>query len=159
MESPSDKCEGFDNSLRRIKQLKHHISKLSQRLDWSQAPTHQRWKSLPLDSSQMWGPGITNIKVVFWIAFSPTPHWKHHNILWLKEQILTSPSRPKSHLLGKCDQEFYLTLSAWCHGSNKYFRCFDVWKVSHSAFFLDGKLSVIHDLVNIDNRLEPRQKS
>jgi len=30
MESPLDKCEGFDNSLRRIKQLKHHISKLSQ---------------------------------------------------------------------------------------------------------------------------------
>ena len=33
MESPSDKCEGFDNSLRRIKQLKHHISKLSQRME------------------------------------------------------------------------------------------------------------------------------
>ena len=71
MESPSDKCEGFDNSLRRIKQLKHHISKYFQisHRGWSQPSLNTpRWKSLPLDSSQMSGRGITNIKLVFWIA-------------------------------------------------------------------------------------------
>ena len=50
MESPSDKCEGFDNSLRRIKQLKHHISTLRDTEGELKTP---RWKSLPLDSSQM----------------------------------------------------------------------------------------------------------
>ena len=63
-ESPSDKCVGFDISLRGIKQLKHHIYKLTLGVKISQ----QNWKSLPLDTSQIGATGIADIKLVFWIA-------------------------------------------------------------------------------------------
>ena len=54
MESPSDKCEGFDNSLRRIKQLKHHISKLSQRME-PNLPQHTKVEVITIrQQSNVW---------------------------------------------------------------------------------------------------------